>query len=95
MNKNVKQTLTEPEYLQIYDIVNNPDEKYYDYTRPKYEQIAFVKLIPNSEMCIKVCVRFSQKSRIKGNKQIVNKVTTVDKVKHSNMNDKTKYKRIE
>lgn len=32
-NKVVKQALTDKEYLSIYDIVNNPDEKYYDYTR--------------------------------------------------------------
>lgn len=95
LNKTITQQLTKSEYLRVYDIINNPDEIYYDYTRPQYEQIAFVKLIPNSNKCIKICVRFNQKSRIKNNTQIVNKVTTIGKVNQSDMNDKTKYKKIE
>ena len=95
LNKLESQKLSVPEYLQVYDIINKPDEVYYDYTRPQYEQIAFVKLIPNSDKCIKICVRFNQKSRIKGSSQIVNKITTVGKVNYKQISKNKDYKKIE
>ena len=95
MNKNKGQALSKTEYLQIYNIVNNPDEVYYDYTQgPDVKQIAFVKLIPNSDKCIKVCVRFNQKSRFKYRKQLVNQVTTVGKVNYDSLKDQKQFKKI-
>lgn len=94
-NKNIKQALSHTEYLQVYDIVNKPDEIYYDYTRPEQEQIAFIRKIPDSEKCIKVCIRLSQKSRIKSNSNLINNVTTVGKVPYIDMQRGNKYKKIE
>lgn len=41
-NKNEKQMLSAKEYLNVYKIINNPDEIYFDYTNSKWTQIAFV-----------------------------------------------------
>ncbi len=95
MNKNAKQMLTKEEYLRVYDIVNKPDEIYWDYTNSKWEQIAFVRRISNSDECIKVCVRFNQKSRSRDKNQMVSKVTTVGKIKYHNIANGKNYKKIE
>ncbi len=95
MNKNAKQMLTKEEYLRVYDIVNKPDEIYWDYTNSKWEQIAFVRKISNSDECIKVCVRFNQKSRSRDKNQMVSKVTTVGKIKYHNIANGKNYKKIE
>jgi len=95
INKNPKQALSKEEYLSIYDIVNNPDEIYEDYTNPKWKQIAFVRLIPDSELCIKICVRFNQKSKLKDRSYLISRVTTAGKVPYIDMEKGNKYKKIE
>lgn len=91
-NKVDKQALTETEYLELYNFINNYDEVYWDYTRPKWKQIAFVKLL-GDEKCIKICVRFNQKS--KRIDSLVSRVTTTGKVNYENFQNKTDYKKIE
>ena len=59
------------------------------------EQIAFVRKIPDSNRCIKVCVRFNQKSRLKSNKYNINRVTTVGKVIYKQIANSKDYKKIE
>lgn len=95
MNKENKQALSQAEYLKIYDYINNYDEVYYDYTRPKWKQIAFIKLISGSDKCIKICVRLSQKSKMKDKDYLVSKITTIGKVNYNSLNNKKDYKRIE
>lgn len=98
INKNTKQALSKEEYLQVYDIINNPDEIYEDYTYKDGKQIAFVKRIPNSEMCIKICVRFDQKSRLKDKRkrnELISRVTTVGKVDYQSFMNLKDYKKIE
>lgn len=95
INKNLKQALSKNEYLKVYDIINNPDEVYYDYTKPKWLQIAFIHKIANSNKCIKVCVRFNQKSKLKDRTYKISKVTTVAKVPYIDIKKGDKYKKIE
>lgn len=94
-NKNEKQMLSAKEYLNVYKIINNPDEIYFDYTNSKWTQIAFVRIIPNSEKCIKVCVRINQKSKSKDKNYLVSQITTIGKVNHYNLKEKKHYKKIE
>lgn len=93
-NKNEKQSLTKEEYLQVYKMLNNPDEIYIDFTRPKWQQIAFVKLL-QGDKCIKICVRFNQKSKTKTKDYFVAKVTTIGKINHYSISKGKDYKRIE
>lgn len=93
-NKNEKQALSKEEYLKVYEIINNPDEVYYDYTRPKWKQIAFIKLLPNDK-CIKICVRLNQKSRLKDKDYLVSKITTIGKVNYESLQNKKDFKKIE
>lgn len=95
MHKQDAQALTKEEYLQIYNIVNKPDEVYWDYTNSKWKQIAFIHKIPNSNKCIKVCVRFNQKSKRKEIKYPISRVTTIGKVNYYNLSTGKDYKKIE
>jgi len=92
-NKVDKQALSKEEYLQVYDIVNNPDEVYYDLTREK-AGLVFIRKIANGK-CIKVCTRLNQKSRNKNRKEPVIKVTTIGKVDYTNISKQKGYKKIE
>lgn len=97
--KTPKQKLTQSEYLTMYDIINNYDELYYDIT--KYNEysdsigLVYVRLIPNSDKCIKVCTRFNEITKIDNKNLPITRVTTVAKVLHSSLGVKTKYKKIE
>ena len=95
INKNEKQALSKNEYLQVYDIINNPDERYEDFTYKDGKQIAFVRLIPNSKKCIKICVRFNQKSRYKNKDYLISRVTTIGKVNYQSFKNTKDYKKIE
>ena len=95
MHKQDAQALTKEEYLQIYNIVNKPDEVYWDYTNSKWKQISFIHKIPNSNKCIKVCVRFNQKSKRKEIKYPISRVTTIGKVNYYNLSTGKDYKKIE
>ena len=70
------------------------DETYFDYTRKNDKQIAFVRILDNGK-CIKVCVRFEQKSRLKDRNYLIARVTTVGKIDYSSMKNKKDYKKIE
>ena len=93
-NKVDKQALTEAEYLQIYNIINNYDEVYWDYTRPKWKQIAFIKLLGEGK-CIKICVRFNQSSKNKNIDYLVSRITTIGKVNYYNISHGKNFKKIE
>jgi len=92
MNKTGKQVLTEDEYMQVYDIINNPDEIYLDFTRPKWQQIAFIRKIKDSDKCIKICVRINQKSRRKDIDYLVSKIATIGKINYYNVSNGKEYK---
>ena len=88
-DKTPKQKLTESEYLQIYDIVNNPDEILYDFTKynkhSKALGLAFIRFISNSEKCIRVSARLNEPSNTKGRIMPVVRITTVAKIKYASM----------
>lgn len=86
--------VTKPELIGIYDILNNPDAIYYDYTTKDTIGLAYVKNI-NEKQCLKVCVKLNYLYGKKGNKHPVNWISTVGKVLKSEMNDKKNYKKIE
>lgn len=89
-----RQKLSEKEIYQIYDIIENPDAVYIDYTMANDETygLVYTKNIPNTEDCIKVCTKLSKKSKITGDP--VNYLSTAGKVKQHNMEDTKLYKRI-
>lgn len=94
-NKIEKQALSRDEYLRIYNIINNPNEVYYDYTNSKYKQIAFVKLIQGSDKCIKICVRINQRSKDRLKNYPVSNITTIGKVDYHTIAKGERYKKIE
>lgn len=85
--------LSKDELKKIYDILNNPDNVYYDYTKgERGTNLAFTKDIPKTDTVTKVCVKLTKKSNISGD--VVNYVTTAGKVKKSEMKDTKSFKKI-
>lgn len=78
------------ELSRLYEIINNPDETYYDYTRQGNIGLAFIRFIDN-ETVLKVCIKLDKKKR----KQIVNYISTVGKVPKSELLNHKMYKKIE
>ena len=85
-----KQKLSQDELLSLYEIINNPDERYYDYTRTNVTGLVYTRNIKNTEKCIKVCVKLNTyKSKIP-----VNYISTAGIVNKSSFNNGL-YKKIE
>lgn len=78
------------ELLGIYDIINRPDEVYYDYTRQGNVGLAFIRFLDN-ETILKVCVKLDKSKR----KKLINYISTVGKVPKSELSNKKMYKKIE
>lgn len=86
--------LTPDEIKLAYDIFQNPDEIYWDYTKRKSGEIGIVYIRRISDKdCIKVCVKLARKS--KATKEIVNYISTMGKVKKNDLLDPILYKKIE
>ena len=86
--------LSRDEFYNIYNIINNYDDKYYDYTQEGVISLAFIKNIPNSENCYKVCVKLSRHN--KKTQTPVNYLSTAGIVKKYNIIKNPKqYKKIE
>lgn len=82
------------ELIGIYDILNNPDGVYYDYTSKNGTGLAYTKNIDNKK-CIKVCVKLNYKLK-KGKKiNVTNWISTVGKVLRVNMETGKDFKKIE
>lgn len=71
------------ELLGIYDIINKPDEVYYDYTRQGNIGLAFIRFLDN-ETILKVCVKLDKSKR----KKLINYISTVGKVPKSELSNK-------
>lgn len=78
------------ELLNLYEIINKPDEVYYDYTRQGSVGLAFIRFI-DAENCIKVCVKLDKTKR----KKDVNYISTVGKIQSIHLRDTKMYKKIE
>lgn len=78
------------EFLKLYEIINNPDETYYDYTRRGNIGLAFIRFVDDKTV-LKVCVKLNKKKR----KQIVNYISTVGKVPKTELLNPKMYKKIE
>ena len=85
--------LTKEQLYSAYNIVNNPDGIYFDYTKQKDDAIAFVKYIADTNECLKVCIKVNKKH--KKTKLPVNYVSTAGIVDKSSLNDPKLYKKIE
>lgn len=85
--------LNKEQFYNIYNIINNPDEIYYDYTQKGVTSLAYIKNIPESDNAIKVCVKLSRYN--KKTKNPVNYLSTAGIIKRSDMMDKSHYKKIE
>ena len=77
------------DFISIYEIINNPDEVYYDFTRSGDVGLAFIRFIDDN-FILKVCVKLDKLKR----KQLVNYVSTVGKVPKSELLNKKMYKKI-
>lgn len=84
--------LSAKELKQAYNIINNPDSIYFDFTM-KDTGLCFVKNIPDSDECYKVCTKLAKKH--KKTKESVNYISTIGKVKKAEMQDKKHFKKIE
>lgn len=58
--KTNKQKITEEQLYKLYDIVNNPDAVYYDYTRKGTTGLVYIKKLPQTKKCIKACVKLNK-----------------------------------
>lgn len=78
------------ELLELHEIINKPDEVYYDYTRQGSVGLAFIRFI-DDEMIIKVCVKLDRAKR----KKDVNYISTIGNVPKSELLNAKMYKKIE
>ncbi len=78
------------ELLELHEIINKPDEVYYDYTRQGSIGLAFIRFI-DAENCIKVCVKLDKTKR----KKDVNYISTIGKMSSSHLGNTKMYKKIE
>ena len=102
-----RKKLTAKQLCNAYDIINNPDAFYYDYTQKGVTSIAFIKNIPDSENCIKVCIKLDKtadKDYKRGNEKNyklntkhspVNYLSTAGIIEKGNLEDAKLYKKIE
>lgn len=78
------------ELLELHEIINKPDEVYYDYTRQGSVGLAFIRFL-DAENCIKVCVKLDKIKR----KKSVNYISTAGKMSRTHLNNTKMYKKIE
>ena len=78
------------ELLELHEIINKPDEVYYDYTRQGSVGLAFIRFI-DAENCIKVCIKLDKTKR----KKDVNYISTIGKMSSSHLGNTKMYKKIE
>lgn len=88
-SKVTKQKISEDQLYNLYDVINNPDAVYFDYTRQGSVGLVYTRDLENSK-CIKVCVKLNKtKSSVP-----VNYVSTAGIVDKSSLNNSL-YKKIE
>ena len=88
-----RQKITKEQLINAYSVINQPDAIYLDFTQQNAEALVYVQNIPNSDECMKVCVKLCKIH--KKTKEPVNFVSTVGIVKKSDLEDKKLYKKIE
>ena len=106
-----REKLSKGQLYNIYNIINNPDAIYYDYTQKGVTSLAFVKDIDKSDSCIKACIKLDKtadknykRADSKGNTKDyklnaksspVNYLSTAGIIKKKNLEDIKHYKKIE
>lgn len=84
------QKLTKKQIHEIYDILNNPDNIYLDYSKPDTAGIIYTKNL-DKDTCFKVCITLN---KIKS-KTPVNYITNAKIVSKNSLNNKKLYRKIE
>ena len=84
-----KQKLSDGEMFDIYNIINNPDEVYIDYTSKNATGLIYIKNIENNK-CIKVCTKLNKLNKQKP----VNYIATASIVKRNSFKNIKMYKKI-
>lgn len=88
--KTEKQKITDEQLKDLYNIINNPDAVYLDYSKPNTKGIIYIRNL-DSKKCIKVCVKLNKyKSKVP-----VNYISTAGIVDINSLKNKKIYKRIE
>lgn len=85
-----KQKISNNDLFDMYDIINNPDEVYIDYTSRNSTGIIYVKDLKNGK-CIKVCAKLNKINKHKP----VNYISTASIVNKNSFNNIKMYKKIE
>ena len=84
-----KQKLSDGEMFDIYNIINNPDEVYIDYTSKNATGLIYIKNIENNK-CIKVCTKLNKLNKQKP----VNYIATASIVNRNSCKNIKMYKKI-
>ena len=88
--KTEKQKIDDTQLLELYNIINNPDAVYLDYSKPDSKGLVYIRNLDKNK-CLKVCVKLNKfKSKIP-----VNYISTAGIVDISSMNNPQIYKKIE
>ena len=75
--------------FDIYNIINNPDEVYIDYTSKNATGLIYIKNIENNK-CIKVCTKLNKLNKQKP----VNYIATASIVNRNSFKNIKMYKKI-
>lgn len=87
--KTTKQKISEEQLYKLYEIINNPDVVYYDYSRKGTVGLVYIRNLPKNK-CLKVCVKLNKFK----NKVPVNYISTAGIVDKNSLNNSL-YKKIE
>lgn len=88
--KTEKQKISEEQLKNLYNIINNPDAVYLDYSKPNTTGIIYIRNL-DGKNCIKVCVKLNKfKSKVP-----VNYISTAGIVDKNSLKNTKIYKKIE
>lgn len=88
--KTTKQKISDKQLEELYDIINNPDAIYLDYSKPDTTGIIYIRNLDKNK-CIKVCIKLNKFK----SKTPVNYISTAGIVEINSLNNKKIYKKIE
>lgn len=88
-SKVAKQKISEEQLYNLYDIINNPDAVYFDYTKSNTTGLVYIRNIDDTK-CLKVCVKLNKFK----SKTPVNYISTAGIVDKTKLNSPL-YRKIE
>lgn len=88
--KTEKQKIDDTQLLDLYNIINNPDAVYLDYSKPDSKGLVYIRNLDKNK-CLKVCVKLNKFK----SKTPVNYISTAGIVDIKSMNNPKIYKKIE